>query len=354
LAALIALVAAGLALGAGQSSNRVALIHQQAVFADMHAHPSRFHRDNVPRIEAAELARYRSRFMDLVVCNISTDAVFSGGYVKRDGTEVKRGELPRPKPGEVFAFTLDRFARVIQTIDDGDAVLATSPEAVLGAKKQGKLALLAALEGGDGLEGRVENLRELYRRGLRLLQLVHFRANELGHIQTYPYSPGGLTAFGREAVHEANRLGILLDLAHANTETVMDALKESSQPLLFSHTGVKALHDGDRYITDEEIVTIASKGGVIGIWPNGESSPTMDDMVRNIDYVKKLVGIDHVGIGSDLRGMASYTSGFGEDANFQAIAEALLAHGYSDADTGKVMGGNFFRVWQQVSAVAQR
>lgn len=350
---VLAAVAVGLTFGAGQSANRVAAIHQQAVFVDMHAHPSRFHRANVPRIEPEELARYRRGLMDVVVCNISTDAAFSGDYVKRDGTEVKRGELPRPKPGEPLAFTLDRFARITRTIDDGDAVLATSPEAVLDAKRQGKLSLLAALEGGDGLEARVENLRELYRRGLRLLQLVHFRANELGHIQTYPYSPGGLTPFGREAVREANRLGILIDLAHANTETIMDALKESWQPVLFSHTGAKALHDGDRYLSDEEMVAIAAKGGVIGIWPNGESNPTMDDMVRNIDYVKKLVGIDHVGIGSDLRGMASYTSGFGEDANFQAIAEALLAHGFSEAETGKVMGGNFFRVWQQVSASAQ-
>jgi membrane dipeptidase len=350
---VLTVIAVGLTFGAGQGANRVEAIHQQVVFVDMHAHPSQFHRANVPRIEPDELARYRRGLMDVVVCNISTDAAFSGGYVKRDGTEVKRGELPRPKPGEPFAFTFDRFARITRSIDDGDAVLATSPEAVLDAKRQGKLSLLAALEGGDGLEAQVQNLRDLYRRGLRLLQLVHFRANELGHIQTYPYSPGGLTPFGREAVHEANRLGIIIDLAHANTETIMDALKESSQPVLFSHTGVKALHDGDRYLTDDEIVAIASKGGVIGIWPNGESNPTMGDLVRNIDYVKKLVGIDHVGIGSDLRGMPSYTSGFGEDANFQAISEALLAHGYSDAEAGKVMGGNFFRVWQQVSAAAQ-
>jgi membrane dipeptidase len=80
----------------------------------------------------------------------------------------------------------------------------------------------------------------------------------------------------------------------------------------------------------------------------------MDDMVQDIDYVKKLVGIDHVGIGSDLRGMASYTPEFGDEANFQAIAEALLAHGYSNSELGKVMGGNFFRVWQQVSAAARR
>ena len=152
---LLAVVAVELMFGAGQIANRVAAIHQQMVFVDMHAHPSRFHRANVPRIEPDELARYRRGLMDVVVCNISTDAAFSGDYVKRDGTEVKHGELPRPKPGEPFAFTLDRFARITRTIDDGDAVLA-----VLDAKRQGKLALLAALEGGDGLEARLENLRD--------------------------------------------------------------------------------------------------------------------------------------------------------------------------------------------------
>src|SRR3984957_20929738 len=169
-AILTIVAAAGLTIG-GQSSNRVAAINQQAVFVDMQAHPSRFHRANVSRIEPDELARYRRGLMDVVVCNISTDAVFSGDYVKRDGTDVKRGELPRPQPGEPFAFTLDRFARITRTIDDGDAVLATSPQAVLDAKRQGKLALLAGVEGGDGLEARVENLRDLYRRGLRLVTL---------------------------------------------------------------------------------------------------------------------------------------------------------------------------------------
>jgi hypothetical protein len=144
------------------------------VFVDMHAHPSRFHRANVPRIEPDELARYRRGLMDVVVCNISTDAAFSGNYVKRDGTDVKRGELPRPKTGEPFAFTLDRFARITRTIDDGDVVLATSPEVVLDAKRQGNLALLAALEGGDGLEARVENLRDLYRQ-IRLRSISLFR-----------------------------------------------------------------------------------------------------------------------------------------------------------------------------------
>ena len=328
---------------------RIDQIHRRFVFADIHAHPSRFHRANEPRVGLDEIARYQRGSMDVVVSNISTDAAYSGNYVEPDGTRIDRGRY-RPQHGEPFAFTLDRMARILKTVEDGDAVLALHPAAVLDAKRQGQLALLPALEGADGLEGKIENLRELHEKGLRLLQFVHFRANELGHIQTYPYSPGGLTPFGRQVVEECNRLGIIVDLAHANTQTIMDVLELSRHPVIFSHTGVKALHDGDRYVTDDEIRAIAAAGGVIGIWPNGSAIPHMEDMIRHIDHVKQLVGVDHVGIGSDLRGMGSYTEGFGEEANFRAIAAALLERGYADEEVGKIMGGNFFRVWQAVSS----
>lgn len=335
----------------GTAQDRIAAIHDRHVFADMHAHPSRFHRANVPRIEAEEIARYRRGLVDVVVANISTDAIYSGRFVERDGTEIPARQH-RPKDGEPFAFTLDRLDRILATIEGGNAVLASSPAAVMAARRAGQVAILPALEGADGLEASVANLRDLHRRGLRLLQIVHFRANELGHIQTYPYSPGGLTPFGRDAVLEANRLGIIVDLAHANTETIMDALAVSRAPMLFSHTGIVTLDGCDRCLTDEEIRAIAARGGVVGIWPNGETNPEMADMVRHIDYVKRLVGVDHVGIGSDLRGMSRYTAGFGEEAEFRAIAEALLAAGYSDDEVGQVMGGNFMRVWQKVVEVA--
>lgn len=328
--------------------NAIERIHQRSVFADVHAHPSRFHRAHVTRIEQEEIARYREGRMDVVVCSVSTDAIYSGSYATGNGTWIERRQY-RPRPGEPFAFTLERFSKILRTIEDGDAVLASSPEAVLEAREKGKLALLPALEGGDGLEGKLDHLRHLHRKGLRLLQLVHFRANELGHIQTYPYSPGGLTSFGRQAVRECNRLGIIIDLAHSNTETLMDTLALSTRPVIFSHTGVKALHQGDRYLADEEIRAIAAKGGLVGIWPNGDELPRLEDMVRHIDHVKRLVGVEHVGIGSDLRGMRSYSQGFGEEADFQAIAAALLSHGYSEEEVGQVMGGNFFRVWKEVT-----
>jgi len=335
------------------TADRAAAIHQRFVFADIHAHPSRFHRANVDRIDAGEIARYRRGMIDVVVCNVSSDAAYQGGYTARDGSTVQRlqGNDRHPlQPGQAFAFTLDRLDRVFRTIASGEAALASSPDAVLEAKRRGQLALLPALEGADGLEGRIENLRELHRRGLRLVQLVHFLDNDIGSNQTRPYEDRGLTDFGREVIREANRLGILVDLAHANTRTILDALETSTQPILFSHTGAKALHEGDRYLTDDEIRAIGAKGGVIGIWPAADIG-TIADMVRHIDHVKRLAGIDAIAIASDLRGM-SYIDAFGEEANFRAIIDGLMAAGYTDDEIGRIMGGNFFRVWQGVARSA--
>jgi len=339
---------------AAAREERIERIHQNYVFVDTHAHPSRFHRANIEKIEPEELERYRRNKMDLVVANVSSDAAFHGGYTNRDGTEVPRlqGDDVHPtKPGDGMAFTLDRLDRIFKTVEDGDAVLADSPASVLEAKAQGKIAVMAALEGVDGLEGSLENLREIHRRGARLVQLIHFLNNNVGHKQTEPYIDEGLTDFGREFIQEANRLGMIVDLAHANTPTIMDALEVSSQPMIFSHTGVKARHGGARDVTDEEIQAISAKGGLIGIWPSA-SLGNMEEMVAHIDHVKNLVGIDHVSIGSDLRGM-SYIPEFGEEANFLAIVDGLMAAGYTDEEIGKVMGANFFRLWEQVAAAAQ-
>jgi membrane dipeptidase len=270
---------------------RAARIHASHVFADIHAHPSRFHRWNVERIDSDEIALYRRGLIDVVVANISTDAALQGGYIARDGSRTARlsgNDVYPLDPGAAFAFTLDRLDRVLATVAAGDAVLASSPAAALEAKRRGQLALLPALEGADGLEGSLDNLRELHRRGVRLVQLMHFVDNDIGSNQTPPKRDSGLTDFGRALVREANRLGIVVDLAHANTQTILDALDVSSQPILFSHTGVKARYDGDRYITDEEIRAIAAKGGVIGIWP-AAALQTIEEMVQHIDHVKRVL-----------------------------------------------------------------
>ena len=328
---------------------RVVAIHEQSVFADMHAHPSRFHRNNIESIAAEEIDLYRRSTMDLVVANISSDMAYDGGYVNRDGTEVEKGRY-RPAPGETYALSADRLARLQTTFELGYAVHADAPATVLEARKQNQVAVMPALEGADALEGDIRKVEEMYDKGLRLIQLIHFRNNELGHTQTWPYSPGGLTEFGRDVVREANRLGLIIDLAHANEETIADVLSLSRHPVIFSHGGVRAFTDHDRAVTDEQIRMIAEHGGIVGIWPHGRHLSTVAEMVDYIEHVIKVGGIDHVGIGSDLRGVSRYVEGF-ENANFHAIAVELIERGYSDEDVGKVMGGNFFRVWEMVSLV---
>ncbi|NIS91387.1 MAG: hypothetical protein GTN98_15190 [Woeseiaceae bacterium] len=327
---------------------RVLEIHETTVFADMHAHPSRFHRENVESIAEEEIEVYRRSTMDLVVANISSDMAYDGDYTNRDGTFVEEGKY-KPEPGETYALAADRLARLKHTVDLGYAVHADRPATVLEARRNGQVAVLPALEGADALEGNIENLYSMYDNGLRLIQLIHFRNNELGHMQTWPYSPGGLTEFGREVVLEANRLGLIIDMAHANHETMMDILALSEHPVIFSHGGVRAYTDDDRAVTDEQIRAIAENGGVVGIWPHGRHISDVAEMVDYIEHVIEVGSIDHVGIGSDLRGISSYVVGFDEEARFHAIASELLNREYSAEDVGKVMGGNFFRVWQVVT-----
>lgn len=328
---------------------RVVAIHEHVVFADMHAHPSRFHRANVESILADEVEVYRRSNIDLVVANISSDMAYDGDYTNRDGSIVAKGQY-KPAPGATYALAADRLARLHRTAELPNVFIADTPGSVLEARQHNGVAFMPALEGADALEGDIGKLYQMHAAGLRLLQLIHFRNNELGHTQTWPYSPGGLTDFGRLVVAECNRLGIIIDLAHANEQTVSEVLALSTRPVIFSHGGVRALTQHDRAVTDEQIRAIAAGGGIVGIWPHGSHLRDVAEMVDHMQHVIRIGGIDHVGIGSDLRGVSGYVEGFGEAANFHAIASEFLARGYSDADVGKIMGGNFFRLWQTVTA----
>ncbi len=329
-------------------AERIANIHGTTVFADVQAHPSRFHRGNVERVAPEELELFRRGTMDLVVAQGQHRCTLHRQLrAERRHRGARRGQY-KPAPGEPWAFLLDRFSRLLKTIDDGDALLARSPADVYEARERGMVAFLPGIEGSDGLVGRLDHFREIHERGLGVVQLVHTRPNELAHTRHFPYSPGGLTEFGRDVIREANRLGVIVDVCHTNTQTMREVAELSEDPMIFSHTGVQALFDREGYLTDEEIELIASTGGVIALSPMGMTLPTMEEYMSHIDYVADLVGVDHVSIGSDLRGVPSYTEGFGDDANYHAIAAALLERGYSDEDVGKIMGANFFRVWREV------
>jgi membrane dipeptidase len=212
---------------------------------------------------------------------------------------------------------------------------------------------ILAVEGCDFLEGRIERVQEAYDRGLRSLQLVHYRVNELGDIQTEQPVHGGLTAFGKEVVRELNRLGIVVDVAHARFEVVKGVVDTTTQPIILSHSNIMETSNWARLISPEHARLVAGTGGVIGAMPIifGRRS---DDIPGYVHFVSRLVdaaGIDHVGIGTDMDGIGS-SAIFTSYARWPNLAAALIDHGFRPDEAAKVLGGNAQRVFQKVAAGA--
>jgi membrane dipeptidase len=280
--------------------------------------------------------------LDAAIFSLVTD-----GPVLRRDPDGRIRQFREPEPGELFLYAQSRFEKARNEIE---GMIARSPVEVIAFKKDGVPCAILSHEGADALEGNLSRVKLFYDWGLRVLQLMHYRINELGDIQTEPPRHGGLTPFGRDVVKEMNRIGMIIDVAHAHFETVRAVLSESRHSVLDSHTGPSALTKVPRARSDDELRAIANKGGVIGIWPltrkgRGE---TFDDFLKNIDHVKTIVGINHVGIGTDLNGLATNTV-IPTHKEFALIPAGLLARGYSETDAAKIIGGNFMRVFREVT-----
>jgi membrane dipeptidase len=213
---------------------------------------------------------------------------------------------------------------------------------------------ILAVEGCDFLEGRVDRVQEAYDRGLRSLQLVHYRVNELGDIQTEQPVHGGLTAFGKDVVKEMNRLGIVIDVAHARFEVVKGVVDTTTQPIILSHSNIMESSSWARLISPEHARLVAGTGGVIGAMPIifGRRSDDIPGYVHFISRLVDAVGIDHVGIGTDMDGIAPGSAIFTSYARWPSLAAVLVDHGYRPEEAAKILGGNAQRVFQRVAASA--
>jgi membrane dipeptidase len=211
------------------------------------------------------------------------------------------------------------------------------------AHDRGQPTIVQSIEGAQFIEGHLDRVEEVYKRGVRHLQLLHMKddlVSPLGDVITSPAHLGGLTAFGAEVVKECNRLGILVDLAHASGETVLGALKVATQPLIVSHTGLDSRTGGNpkmaammkpHLISKERAKVVADAGGVVGVWTKLADSPK--EFVENIRAMVEAIGIDHVGIGTDTdllssrvgqgtnKAWAGLTKGF----FYAVVSEMLLA-----------------------------
>ena len=212
-------------------------------------------------------------------------------------------------------------------------------------------ALVLAVEGCDFLEGDLDRLDALEARGVRSIQLTHYLVNETGDIQTAPPVHGGLTRFGAEAVRRMNRLGIIVDVAHCSEATVAGVVDAATKPILCTHANLKepGHPDGDhpRYLSPDYARMVAATGGVIGAWIAVLWEEKLPGMIRHLFRLIDAVGIDHVGIGSDLPAGAAKLE-MPDFSRHAEVATALRNRGMTEDEVTKVCSGNWLRVIQAV------
>lgn len=239
--------------------------------------------------------------------------------------------------------------------------------------------VIQSVEGGHFLEGHLERVEEAYGRGLRHLGLLHDSdaSIPLGDVYTNPPHWGGLTEFGANVIKECNRLGILIDLAHANLDTVKAALKISTKPVIISHTGldIRLGNNADfarmmkpRLISKEQAKIVADAGGIIGVWTHLADTPL--EYAQNIRALVDVIGVDHVCIGTDTKLTKPYHKPgspegprgdrLGERTNlawqdqrdgfYFTVVDAMLKTGFTEDEIGKIGGGNFCRVFDAATA----
>ena len=218
---------------------------------------------------------------------------------------------------------------------------------VLEARKKGHAAVggLMATEGSHALEGEIENISKLYDEGFRMMSLHHFFDNELG-ASLHGTSKADLSDFGRAAILEMNRLGIMIDVSHSSEAVVTEALEISSTPLVVSHTGVRGACDSPRNLPDDLMRRIAAGGGLIGIgyWDGAVCDTTPAGVARSIAYAVNLLGPESVALGSDYDGA---TRVYFDTSELAALTQALLGEGLGEEDIRAVMGGNQIRFFRK-------
>ncbi|WP_439487641.1 dipeptidase [Algoriphagus sp.] len=214
---------------------------------------------------------------------------------------------------------------------------------LIAARKKDKSVIggMLGVEGAHALEGDIENLPRLYQAGVRMIGLTHFFDNELGG-SAHGESQAGLTDFGKEVVQKMDELGIFVDLAHCSPAIVNDVLHMTTKPVMVSHTGVRAVLDSQRNLSDEQIVKIAEKGGIIGIafFDEAVGLPELPNIVASIKHVRDLVGIDYVALGSDYDGSVAVPF---DITGLPLLVEEMLNADFTEAEIQAVMGENVKR-----------
>ena len=203
------------------------------------------------------------------------------------------------------------------------------------------IAGLLGMEGAHALEGDMQNLEEVIEAGVRLIGPMHFFDNEMGG-SAHGISGDGLTDFGKQVIKRMNELNMIIDLAHVSPKMFDDILEYSEKPVMVSHTGVRAVVNSPRNLSDKQIKKLAAKGGIIGIafFDKVVGDDEIKGIIARIKRVKNLVGVEHVALGSDYDGNVAVPF---DITGFPIIVEALMQEGFSEDDIRAIMGENVKR-----------
>jgi membrane dipeptidase len=286
---------------------------------------------------------------------------------------------------EDFAATVAEIASVQRLIEVHPAYFmqVRVPDDFGRAKRENKLGIVFSFESAEMLGDKLDNFEIFRNLGVRVMQFSYNKKSPFGAGVMAP-DGGGLTALGHQAAEKMNKLGIAIDVSHANPATTADAIAVSTKPVLMTHAGCTAIHPHPRNKTDEQLKALADKGGVVGIYDlpylaASPKQPTVDDYMAHMEHALKLMGEDHVGVGSDAglkpfdtspkamaefkknreerqklglaapeEGRPTYTIGLNIPRRIEVIADQLLKRGYSARVTEKVVGGNFVRVFGEI------
>jgi membrane dipeptidase len=306
--------------------------------------------------------------------------------------------LPELEAHRMAVEQLDVVHRFVAGYPDTFALATTAAE-VEAAFAAGRVASLIGMEGGAMIASSLAALRQFHARGVRYLTLTHWRTTRWADAATDAPRHDGLTAFGREVIREMNRLGMLVDLSHVSPATMADALDETEAPVVFSHSGARAVTEHPRNVPDDILRRVPANGGVVmavflaqfvsnavaqhvapgeaaeeayalahpeanadelhavrltWLADNPPPRATVSQVADHIDHLRAVMGIEHVGIGSDFDGGTLLPDGLEDVAGFPVLLGELLRRGYSDDDVRAIAGGNILRVMRGAEAVAAR
>ena len=274
--------------------------------------------------------------------------------------------LPQPKDGESFASKVDFdvqtptayadliFDKIEDIVSQNKPYisLARTPQDLYENKRQGRKSIMLGIENGLALGGDLRNVSHFADRGVVYITLCHNGDNDLCDSARGNNTHGGVSPFGAEVIGEMNRLGVMVDLSHAGEKSFYDALDISQTPIVCSHSSCRALCDHPRNLTDDQMRRLAAKGGVMQVtlyhgFLVSDGQATILDAMHHLEHAISIMGIDHVGLGTDFDGDGGIL-GLRDSSELLQFTRQLLSRRYSEDDIQKIWGGNFLRVMADI------